>query len=346
MRILISNDSDSAHFYERRSLARALVACGHDVSIWDITKMSAFDAFDKLDPEIFYSQAYNITPAIIECLRERPYIKTLFKAGDWGYQTEEIIKGFPILYATENEKRSVFTLMEEGLLGFLFVHHHQNWLNMTHGNWMSNGIQVESIMNAGDIFDYTNGEYKNEYESDICYVSGYWPYKAKILDKWLLPLCSDFKYNIKIFGNKPWPCPQYCGFCPDGEEKNVYKSSKICINLHEPHSHVFGYDVNERLFKLALNKCFCISDYVLGQELCYEGSVISAKKPNKFKEKIDYYLKNPNKRNENIEFMYKHTLENHTYFDRAMKIFQCLKLEDEAKNVINKKKEIFERMKL
>lgn len=52
------------------------------------------------------------------------------------------------------------------------------------------------------------------------------------------------------------------GFADNTQVKDILASAKICPNLSEPHAQEFGFDVNERCFKLLSNKCFCISDNV------------------------------------------------------------------------------------
>jgi len=84
MKILISNDGPTAFFYIRTGLARAFAAAGHQVTVWDIDKKPAYDAFDEFEPDLFLGQTYNTTPAICKLIKERPHMKVIMKAGDWG----------------------------------------------------------------------------------------------------------------------------------------------------------------------------------------------------------------------------------------------------------------------
>ena len=45
--------------------------------------MSAFDAFDLFEPDMFLGQAYNLTSDLIKCIYERPHLKVGLRAGDW-----------------------------------------------------------------------------------------------------------------------------------------------------------------------------------------------------------------------------------------------------------------------
>ena len=353
MKILIANDAGkSAHYFERLGLARAFSVSGHDCILWDTSKHSEYDAFDEHQPDLFIGQSYNLNNALINCISENPAIKVILKAGEWGESNIDVDnQKYPVLVATQQEIDNVKKLQEKtGKPDFLFIHYYPSYIDYTHGQWNTLGIQVHSIMNAADVFEYANGQAIDIYKSDLAYISGYWPYKAQVLDQWLLPLCSDFKHKIKIFGSSHWPVPQYMGYCPEGHEKNVYKSAKISINLHEPHSQKFGYDVNERFFKLAINKCFCISDYVEGQERLYSSWVYSAKTPEEFYDKINemllYWDKYDSFRKNYVDKAYEITLKENTYFDRASKIFSKLGLEDEAQNVLNQKLKIIEKLSL
>jgi len=85
MKILISSDGYHAHYYQRQSWANAFSKIhGVSVALWDCNSVPAFDAFDSFEPDIFLGQLYNLTPAVIKCIKERPHLKIGLRAGDWG----------------------------------------------------------------------------------------------------------------------------------------------------------------------------------------------------------------------------------------------------------------------
>lgn len=321
-KILISSDGFTAHYYIRLGLARALNAYGYEARLWDCKNVPATDAFDKFKPDVFFGQGYNLTPTLVNVIKESPWIKVILKVGDWGNITKEVSNKYPILVATEEEKRNVNAIRDQ--VSFLHCHHHPDWLYQTHGFWKEDGYEIESIINAADIFDYCGGKFNESFKSDLCFIGGYWPYKSKTLDSYILNLCSDFKYNIKIFGNQPWPCPQYCGFIPNQHAKDMLFSSTICPNISERHSQEFGYDVIERPFKLLANKCFVISDYVEGLFRLFPNEIVYAKTSNEFGELVDHYLNNPEERVLYTEKGYEKVLKYHTYLDRAKHIMEKL----------------------
>jgi hypothetical protein len=333
MKIIISNESANAHFYERQGLAKAFAHSGHQVAFWDIRGKSAFDIFDEVEPDIFIGQAYNLDRATIKCIQARPHLRVGLKAGDFGpfYDdwTEQKHQEYPILMASKQEKESVFKLRDSGSIDFVFIHYHPDYIGQTHGYWEKEHVRAISLMNAADVFDYTNGQYLGDFASDIAFVGGKWGYKSRTLDRYILPLCnSNVKLNVKIFGNSSWGIPQYCGFIDTQYVKHIFASAKICPSISEPHSQEFGFDIIERPFKLMSNKAFVISDYVEGLRKLYnEDELVLAKTPEEFIHEVEYYLTYPDRRQSFVEAGYKKTIEQHTYFERAKTIFNALGLD-------------------
>lgn len=322
MKILISNEGFTAHYYERLGLARALNSAGHDVAIWDCVNKPAIDIFEEYEPDIFIGQTYNLNRPLATAIKERPHLKVAMKASDWSSFTDSLSKmDYPILDAKSTEVNAVLELNREiGQPAFLFIHYHPETIATTHEYWLQSGLNVYSNMNAADVFNFTNGKVMDEFTCDIAFCGGYWGYKSKILDKWMLPLCEK-DYKIKIYGNQPWPVYQYCGFLQDEYVKHALASATICPNLHEPHSQAFGYDIVERPFKLLSNKCFVISDYVAGLEQLIPEGIVYARSPEEFLSLIEFYLNHPDERWYYIENGFNEVIKNHTYFDRAADLF-------------------------
>ena len=339
MKIMISSDGPHAHYYIRMGWARVFNAMGHDVGVWDVHEVPAFDAFDEMEPDIFLGQTYNLDRALFTCIKERPHLKVVMRASDWGDMQKDIDKDkYPVLSAREDEIKWVEKLKEEtGKPDFVHNHYTAKWMKVTHNKWKDIGVKPVSLIHAADVFDYANGEEKPEYKSDLSFVGGYWEHKAKSIDKYLIPLCKPVgKYNIKIFGNSDWPVVQYLGSINNDEVKHVFKSAKICPNISEPHSQDFGYDVIERPFKILMSQGFCISDYVksMAEEIFPNDEIVFAKSPMDFKNKIEHYIKHPEKREKHITKGYNCVLDRHTYFHRVAKIFEELGMKNEKDNCL------------
>ena len=334
MKILIGSDGYTAHYYIRLGLAQALTIAGHEVIMWQMDKKPTNDAFDEFEPDLFISQTFNFKSSILNAIKERPNLKVICKAGDWGVMGNKIDKEkFNMLFASNEEIDKVLKLKQEcGKPDYVYIHYPSEYVEQSHGYWIKNGVPAYSQLNAADILTYTNGQFNNNFKSDLTFIGGYWPYKAQVLDPYLLPLCN--KYQVKIFGNGIWPVHQYCGMLPNNLVKHALASATICPSLAEPHAHEYGFEIAERPFKLSSNKCFIISDWIDGLVKLYpEDEVVYAKSPEEFHDKVKYYLEYPDERLPFIKKSFKNTIENHTYFDRTAEIFSRLNLQKEAENM-------------
>jgi len=339
MKILICNDGRHAHFFQRVSWANAFKKAGHDVFFWEKQKIPAFDAFDLADPDIFLGQSYNLDEATIKCIKERPHLRVGLRAGDWGDQTKEIDQNkFNILTLTTKEVKMLEELKNEtGAPDFVHIHYPEWAVKQTHNNFENIGIKAASLMMCADTTVYGGGQRREELMCDIGFVGGYWPYKGQIIDQYLMPLLHPVgRYNVKIFGNQPWPANQYCGLIQDDKVKDLFVSSKICPNLSEPHAHEFGFDVNERIFKVLYAGGFCITDNVEGYKMFGDGVVV-ADSPKDFAEKVEYYANTDAgtmDRSEIIQKGQSFVRENHTNYHRCAEIMNLFGYKDEAKKLL------------
>lgn len=347
MKVLIANYDRFAHYYINMGLAKAMTAMGIDVAMWDVNSKSVFDAFDEFEPDLFMGQSFNVNESIIQCIKERPAMMVVMKGSDSGPIHDSMDhQKYPVLVANQKEKDTLNRLRDEtGKPDFLFVHYDEHRLDSTHGYWRRDGFRVESMLSAACIFDFTHGQKQPEFACDIAFVGGRWGYKSATLDKWFLPVLES-NMNIKIFGNQPWGVPQYCGFIADHHVKNLFASAKICPNLSEPHSQVFGYDIVERPFKLLSNKCFVISDYVEDLKRIIPDGIVYANTPVEFVEKIYYYLNKEDKRMAVAERGYRKVLSQHTYFHRVAHMFTKLERPDLAEKAITTLNEVKDKLKL
>lgn len=131
-----------------------------------------------------------------------------------------ILKGFLFLSLEKMKNISERAKRKTGKPDFVYNHYHDKWMSQTHNNWSSEGINVVSMLHGADVFDYIDSEFEDSLKSDVSFIGGYWDYKAKSIDKYLIPLCHPVgKYNVKIFGNQGWPVVQYLGFLPNESVK-------------------------------------------------------------------------------------------------------------------------------
>jgi len=107
------------------------------------------------------------------------------------------------------------------------------------------------------------------------------------------------------------------------EERQLYASAKICINIHEYYKNgkVRGFS-NEREFKIPASGGFQISDYIPGMERYFKlgKEIVIAKTEKDWFEKIDYYLTHDKERIAIQMASTKRVLKDHTYHNRVKEV--------------------------
>jgi hypothetical protein len=309
--------------------------------VWWTKDKPAFDIFNEYEPDLYINPGYEWDRATIKSLVGRPHIKVIAKGKN--LDTEDFndqidTTKYPIDIATNGDIDFLVELKDKIPNLWLYNYYHKNSMPKLMGGWDALGIPTVGMMPAADIYTYRHGKEINEaLRCDVCIVSGYWPYKAKSYEQFIKPLCYPVgKYNIKIFGGGGWPYPQYCGFLSPNLEAELYRSATICLNVHEPHSRDFGFDCNERTFKVIASGGFCLTDYV--KELfnhvftynelpCYETL-------ERLEEQIAYYINNPDLRHQLKEECYKTVMAGHTYNHRLKDLLMVFGMEkDSAKTL-------------
>ena len=341
MKVLISSDGIHAHYFQRISWFNAFRACGIEAAIWDCKNVSAFDAFDSFEPDVFLGQSYNLTDSLLKCIYERPHLKVGLRAGDWGDHDQFVDRSkYNILFCSEVEKQVLKKLKEEtGKPDFVHIHYTPESIKHTHNLFAKIGIEAKSLMMCADTFSYGNSNFDKTLECDIGFVGGYWPYKGQVISEYLFPILNNVgEYNVKIFGNQPWPVNQYCGVLSDSKVKDLFKSAKICPYLSVPHAQKYGIDVYERIFSVLYSGGFCVSDSVQSYNIFGNG-VVLAENAEDFREKIKFYLKEENKdKKETISKIGREIVkQKHTGFDRAAQIVEYFGLKALAKDILSKK---------
>lgn len=260
-------------------------------------------------------------------------MKVALYCSAWGKLADEVPEEYPITRAELMEKRMVAELWETTKRpNFIFTHVGQKYKEDLLGGWKETGVPYHGILNAADTFMYTGGTRREEFACDVGFVGGYWPYKARNLDRFILPLCHPSAgLKVKIFGNQPWSVAQYLGMLKDEQTKDLFVSAKVCPNVSEPHSTEFGYDIVERPFKVAAAGGFCISDYVEGMnDIFAEDEMPMFKTPSEFADAIRFYAQSPELRQEIAERAKRKVLTRHTYFHRVTEMFVALGMLEEA----------------
>lgn len=327
MKILIQHEHNASH-YIYTGILNAFRSAGHDCRFWD-SNTPVFDVFDAFDPDIFIGQGYNLNRAIIKCIKERPQLKVLLKVGCWGPVCQDVdTEKYPILLNTEEEIRNVEQVSDAAKKLVLFNYVHPNRKDYLMSSWENLAAKTIGLLPAADTSEYLHGKFDEKLKCDIGFAGGYWPYKGQNLDKYIVPFCYPVgRYNVKIFGNQPWPVPQYMGAASNETVRNLFASALICPNVSEPHANAFGFEVNERVFKLAAAKAFFISDPIssLTEDIFIKGEAVVAVDNTHFIELVNDVIKNPETRKQHVDACYKTVMENHTYKNRIEQILKAFK---------------------
>jgi hypothetical protein len=335
--------TDAGPSYVRTGWGRVFKACGHEFTFWK-QSTPAFDAFSKVEPDLFIGTTYDLDRATIKNIVSRPNMKVILFASAWGPYLKDVdLKKYPLVVVSEQEKKLVEKLKKEtGKPDFVFIHAHDRWLEGTMSGWRDIGVEPVGVLNAADTFDYLGGVARPELACDVAFVGGYWPYKAGNLNKYILPLCHpDTGLNVKLFGNSPWPVHQYLGGIENSDVRDLFASAAVCPNVSEPHSTDLGWDVIERPFKVLAAGGFCISDHVEeARDLFTDLELPMAASPAHLEQMIRYYLDHPETRAKHVEAGRHKVLLEHTYFDRVCQFFDHLGMPKESANVLRVKGEL------
>ena len=327
MKILIRHEHNASN-YIYSGIANAFVTRGDEPAFWYQDQVPAFDVFNTFEPDIFIGQGYNLDRATIKCIKKRPDLKVLLKVGCWGEVCNDVdTDEYPILMHTQEEVEKVeqisSSIPKQNIALFNYVH--PNRKDYLMGDWQKNLANTIGLLPAADPMYYFQEIPQQKLMCDIGFVGGYWPYKGQNFDKYIIPLCYPLgKYNIKIFGNQTWPVPQYMGLSSDVTTRNLFSSATICPNVSEPHANVFGFEINERIFKLAASKAFFISDPIesLTEDIFTKGEAVVAKDPEHFHSLIEDAINSPDIRDKHITACYETVMKSHTYAHRVNQIME------------------------
>lgn len=229
-------------------------------------------------------------------------------------------------------------LIKKGLAGDIFFHWFEQDDPAMGGFTEGTGYPFHTIVLAADINKYYY-EYDPQYKADISFVGSFLPEKREFIKRHLFPLRK--KYDVKIYGSDWTPANRFLGFVqkagqyfnleplkhvrkiplPLEDERKVYSSSTISLNIHEDHERKFGLDFNERTLKVIAAGGFEICDNIkVIRKYFDENELVMAKDTNDWFEKIEYYIKNPEKRIPIIKAGQKKVLAEHTYHNRVKQI--------------------------
>jgi len=290
----------------------------------------------EYNPDIFISSLhrYNLKFLDLHLLkryREKGMV-SFMQIPSWKKQSKQMVGG-----DLENDGYLV-KLIKEGLAGDIFYNWFEQDDSCMDGFTKTTGYPFHTIILAANI-NLLYPEYDERYKADISFVGSFLPAKRKYMRKHVLPLRE--KYDVKLYGSDWTLGSRFLGYVqkigqyfninslkqvrklnlPLEDERKVYSSSLVSINLHEDHQRDFGSDFNERTFKIIAAGGFQVVDNVAVLKKYFsKDELVIAENTKDWFEKIDYYVKNPEKRIPIIKAGRKKVLEKHTYYNRVNQI--------------------------
>lgn len=307
----------------RNSWRRVLEYCGHFFRFSEGTPIH--DLFSEFEPDVVIWDSSAVDRAFIKCRRAHPEVKVALFGSAWGPLVDRLDRQeYPIDYASDQEKRNV----EESRPDLVFIHCVPSALEGVLGGWKSI-CPTGSVLNGADIILNRPGRFRPELACSASICTGWWPYKARTLSKYIIPLCEG-DLDIKIFGWSAWPTCKYLGSITDADYADLVASTQVCLNVSEPHSQTLGYDIISRVFEVPAMGGFLLSDRVSGIDEVLGGGVIEmASTPTEYEEKLRHFLKTRTERQTKARKAQEIALGAHTGFERSATLMELLGLPSE-----------------
>lgn len=309
MKVMVAQPSGGAYYYIANSFINAFKDIGVNAVFWDGNK----EKFLEFKPDLYIGCSGHRKEA-----PKATWFKIAIHVNPYGDRLDPI-NGVDI---NESKDAIDWTLRQnpDVVFGYGLDEDGKTF-------WKNWPVKFVGVPTAGDVtLYYPSNEKSDNYQ--VAYFGGRWGYKGHNIDKWLLPAIKKLGVNIDIKGWGGWQgVRQYSGTVPENDSGCDFLNKALvgpCIC--EPHTTVYGIDVPERFFKVALCGVLPILDTVSGFDR-YCDMYIMAKDPDEYYNMILNYAKNPDYVNEGKEIakeIRKEILRKHTYHHRMRNV--CISL--------------------
>lgn len=306
MKVLLTHRPGGAYGHISESWLNTLIAAGHDAKRWD-GELSSWQAFK---PDLYIGCSGHRQPIPAPSTMARGNTHVVIHVNPYCDMSLDGI----------NEPRNAinWTLDQKpvAVFGYGFEVHRHFW-----SHWENkHGIKWVPMPTAGDSTMY--GPITSQKNDDAVYVGGYWPYKAKNIDAYLLASIKA-GLNVRVYGWGDWPVPH--GQISDQEVPLALASAKVGPCISEPHTSKWGIDLPERLWKVMLSNTLAVHDPVFELDKI-SSSVIMAHSTSEYFELCRYYASSDG-HNDMIRLaaaQRREVLNGHTYFHRLATLFEAI----------------------
>lgn len=187
------------------------------------------------------------------------------------------------------------------------------------------GILWVPMPTAGDkcLFDLEPRDEEKDY--DAVYLGGRWAYKGKSIDPYLLPALDRPGLKYKLHGWGEWPSGYCSGPLSDDKVAGFLHSGRVGPCISEPHTQQYGFDIPERVWKVALCGTLPVHDPVPNIKALLP-SLVVAQNPQNYSDLCWHYSR-PENAAERLDLTVRvraEVLAGHTYHHRLAGMLSSL----------------------
>ena len=304
--VLCCGPDGGAFRYHTRGIGRAFEAIGIPFADWDGQNI---ELIRQLQPRIYIacSEAWRWNyPA---WARHEYGTKVLIHVNPYGTVKVGSIDRGPIIDAKPRDIKWVAAQRPDGV----FCYADRRTVDTYFNSWRSqHSYKIYPFSLAADHCALSGAEYRDELAFDVGWVGGIWPYKAVMMNKYLIPLRQ--KHRCGFYG---WNDPWRMGPISDQDVKHLYRSAKICPSVSESHTVHHPIDMPQRVYNVACAGGFTIHTPTPCLERLGLSDVIPmAHNEAEWFDMIQYYLDHDEERMERAARQKEAILRNHTYLHR------------------------------
>lgn len=188
-------------------------------------------------------------------------------------------------------------------------------------------------------------EAQDKFVCDVSFIGTFLPEKQRFIKEHVFPLGKE--YDLRLYGQDWTLLQRIAGITQKigqyfnvpliksiqkpalnlDEERQIYTSSTISLNIHEDYQKRFGGDCNERTFKIPACGGFEITDNVACISRYFrEGEeIIVARSQRDWFDKIAHFICHPEDRLKIIQAGRERVLREHTYHNRAQQLLSYVR---------------------
>jgi len=330
LNILCSNPNGGAFLYITRGWENAFKALGHNFERWD----GSDKHLKRFKPHI-YLGCSGWRQHLPQWARDEFGTKVAIHVNPWG---STVLK--PLPGETDvNEKDAAIKWVAQQKPDFLYCYGIDQDIDHMWNKWEDKISIVIPMPTAGDAVIHRPVAHDPKFACQVGFVGGRWAYKARNIDKYLLPVINQF--NSKVYGWGGWNHKKYLGQIADQNLNKLFSSAKVCPAVVEPHTSRYGIDIPERMFKIPLAGGFVVCDPCKGLQRYVSKDIFPiAKNPQNYKKLIAYYVNHDDERLALQKKQLSVILKKHTYFTRIQGFLKFSGRSEEAEEAQKKVDEL------